>query len=425
VQNKLPNHRRLLLFFLFAFALRLAFVWIHERHVSQAVLNANAAYSYEQGWIARSLLLGKGFSSPKGGDTGPTAMYTPVYPWLLAGIFKIFGIFTRRSFLAALSLNCFWSALTVFPLLFVARRLRRDSEMIAAFLWAIYPSVIAVPDLNWTQALSGLLIAAVLWATLVIQDSEKKDWILYGLLWGIACLVNPAILASMPFVLLWHCWNHREQWAKYAQLSGLTILTFVAVCAPWTVRNFNIFQQLVPLRSSFGYELWLGNNARVPHVWMGASADLDPLYSPSQFHEFQQKGEVEYIKERKDEAVAFIRTHPKTELRFSFLRLANFWEGTWYMGVDQGWAAANARGRMILICDSLLPLLALPGIWIAWRERISAATPAFLFLIFFPLVYYVTHGHTGYRNPLDPILILFASLFVKRLIGSQRIPKVS
>ena len=46
------------------------------------------------GLIARSIASGHGFGSPFA-DTGLSALLPPVYSYLLAGIFKIFGIETR------------------------------------------------------------------------------------------------------------------------------------------------------------------------------------------------------------------------------------------------------------------------------------------------------------------------------------------
>ena len=45
----------------------------------------------EMGLLAQSLLAGKGLSSPFGRDTGPTAFIAPIYPILVAGVFRLFG----------------------------------------------------------------------------------------------------------------------------------------------------------------------------------------------------------------------------------------------------------------------------------------------------------------------------------------------
>jgi Gpi18-like mannosyltransferase len=78
---------------------------------------------YETGQIARSIAEGHGFSSPLGVDSGPTAWITPVYPYILAGIFKVFGIYARSTEIIIKILNCLFAALACFPLYALGRRL--------------------------------------------------------------------------------------------------------------------------------------------------------------------------------------------------------------------------------------------------------------------------------------------------------------
>ncbi|HEY6943856.1 MAG TPA: hypothetical protein VI431_01860, partial [Candidatus Acidoferrum sp.] len=87
------------LIFALALGTRLGFAWNQQRKFPHDVL-APAMFSQETGSIAASLATGKGFSSPFGKETGPTAWLTPVYPLLVAGVFRVFGIFTRASFFA-------------------------------------------------------------------------------------------------------------------------------------------------------------------------------------------------------------------------------------------------------------------------------------------------------------------------------------
>ncbi len=47
------------------------------------------AFGYEMGRIGRSLASGHGFSSPFIVPTGPSAFQAPIYPLLLAGVFKL------------------------------------------------------------------------------------------------------------------------------------------------------------------------------------------------------------------------------------------------------------------------------------------------------------------------------------------------
>src|SRR5215472_19235140 len=73
------------------------------------------------GLIARSIASGHGFGSPFA-PTGASALLPPVYSYLLAGIFKVFGSETKASIVAALSLNSLFSALTCVPVFLLARQ---------------------------------------------------------------------------------------------------------------------------------------------------------------------------------------------------------------------------------------------------------------------------------------------------------------
>src|SRR5580704_9308562 len=72
------------------------------------------------GRIARSIASGHGYGSPFA-DTGVSALLPPVYSYLLAGIFKIFGIETTASVFGALWLNSFFSAFTCIPVYLIAK----------------------------------------------------------------------------------------------------------------------------------------------------------------------------------------------------------------------------------------------------------------------------------------------------------------
>src|ERR1700684_3999837 len=69
-------------------------------------------FGEEMGRIARALATGYGFSDPFRGHTGPTAWVGPLFPLLLAGVFKLFGVFSPLSAWVILTINSLFSALT-------------------------------------------------------------------------------------------------------------------------------------------------------------------------------------------------------------------------------------------------------------------------------------------------------------------------
>jgi len=69
-------------------------------------------FAWEVGRIARSIATGHGFSSPTDLPTGPTAWMAPVYTYILAGVFKIFGVYSAASAWVILAFNSLCAALT-------------------------------------------------------------------------------------------------------------------------------------------------------------------------------------------------------------------------------------------------------------------------------------------------------------------------
>ncbi|MGH9781987.1 MAG: hypothetical protein ACRD33_09225, partial [Candidatus Acidiferrales bacterium] len=55
--------------------------------------------------------------------TGATAWMTPVYPVLLSVVFRYLGIYTFRSFVAAVLLNIIFAALTCVPIYYAGKRI--------------------------------------------------------------------------------------------------------------------------------------------------------------------------------------------------------------------------------------------------------------------------------------------------------------
>src|SRR5580692_7500008 len=94
-----------------AFAVRFGYIVIghtYTFHSSNPVLAANEkdfSFGFEMGRIGRSLAQGQGFSNPFNETTGPTAWEPPLYPFLIAAVFKLCGIYTPASARILLSIN--------------------------------------------------------------------------------------------------------------------------------------------------------------------------------------------------------------------------------------------------------------------------------------------------------------------------------
>ena len=100
---------------------------------------SNFGFGWEMGRIAESLALGEGFSNPFHGTTGPTAWEPPLTPFLIAGMFKLAGTYSRLSAFLLLVINSFWSALTCVPIFLIARRCFSERVAVgSAWTWALH-----------------------------------------------------------------------------------------------------------------------------------------------------------------------------------------------------------------------------------------------------------------------------------------------
>ncbi len=391
-----------------AFAIRIFAFWGFEANARVPVLT-NQAFGYETGSIARSIAEGKGFSSPLGVETGPTVWLTPVYPYLLAGVFKIWGVYSYRSLMAIVTIDAIFSALTCIPIFYIGKRLAGTVVgACAGWYWVIYPNAILITlKWIWDSTLATLAAALILWATLAIVDSKRaKDWIGYGLLWGAGLMVNAAIFALAPFLFAWLAFRLRKQnpGRSWLKLPALSIILMGVVCVPWTVRNYIVFHQVIPFRSNLGLELWLGNNDQVPDTW---SPDLHPNdYAPER-DKYVRLGELEYMRQKQSDAIQFMKSHPQDTMRFFWRRFADNWMGTWEP-IQDGWSKMSLQNRSFLIANISLSLLSLLGVLLMYREKNQYAFPLATFPLIYPIIYYVTHSSPRYRHPIDPALVVLA-----------------
>jgi hypothetical protein len=58
--------------------------------------------------------------------------------------------------------------------------------------------------------------------------------------------------------------------------------------------------------------------------------------------------------------------------------------------------------------NCLFPVLSLLGVLFAYREQNEAAVPLASVMLFFPLIFYITHSSSRYRHPIDPVMVVLS-----------------
>ena len=136
-----------------ALAMRLLVLWTVARHFPPTWFFTRGM---EMGLLAKSVLAGHGLSSPFGVPTGPTAFIAPVYPLLVAAVFKVFGSDSAASGLVIQSAHVLLNLLTIALMMHIARKLFDGrTAAVAGLLWALSPPLIWLPTIFWETSLSA------------------------------------------------------------------------------------------------------------------------------------------------------------------------------------------------------------------------------------------------------------------------------
>ncbi|HTC65344.1 MAG TPA: glycosyltransferase family 39 protein [Candidatus Saccharimonadales bacterium] len=404
-----------------AFVARMG-ILIHSWNVTPIPTTYFLPYGYELGDVAKSIAAGHGFSSPlRFMETGPTIWFTPIYPYLVAGIFKIWGIYTNASKLVIMTLNCTFASLTIIPIYCSAERtFGKRVAVCASWAWVFLPAALFYPiTWVWDTAMAALFLSLIFWATLVVCDKKTVlPWVGYGALWATGGLVNPSMLSLLPFLAGWAVWQARRNSTQWPKFAAATLLVFALGLVPWTVRNYRVLGKAVVLRSNFGLELWLGNNPDVPDTWSPWKHPDDDI---NEAIKYKNVGELAYMAEKQHEAFVFMRTHPSDALNFMYRRFVENWLAISDSPVDF-WGNASLYVRAIFILNISVSLSTLLGVLFAHRFRHPQAFPYAMVPLIFPIVFYVTHSSPRYRFPMDPIMMILSAygiISLVRLLGGK------
>jgi 4-amino-4-deoxy-L-arabinose transferase-like glycosyltransferase len=358
----------------------------------------------EAGRIARSIALGEGFSNPLFGQTGPTAWLSPVFPYLLAGIFKVFGIYSKTSALVALSLDSLFSALTCIPVFLIARmHFGEKTALWAGWAWAFFPyGIYFSADFIWATALTTLLMSLVFLAALRLESSSRiSDWVLFGALSGFGALTDPVVLSVAPFLGAWMWYRRYQQKRRWLAPAIAAVLAVVLVTAPWMVRNYRIFHKIVPFRSCLGLEVYFGNNQ---DTWHWGPPGYHPSDNEEEWKQYQQLGEIAYVSKKLDQGLDFINHHRGLYVWMTARRVVYLWTGYW--SFSHRYLREEPMDPPNIVFCTLLTVVTLAGLRRAWRDSWIVAMPYIITFFFFPIVYYLTHPEDYYRRPIDPLFVV-------------------
>jgi hypothetical protein len=265
--------------------------------------------------------------------------------------------------------------------------------------------------------------------------------LLYGLSLAALALVRAALLPFAIVGLLWFLLRSRD--VPRGWLCGLVaFLGFVMGLTPWTLRNWTLFNEPVPIVNSRYEHLWMGNNPRATGGPMSEEEMTKALRRDADDAEgaaLQRRlaGQTN-VNERhhilaeamhrtmRDDPAGFLRRRIGATLCFffgeSFIQHPDSWVAGNLMATPgqyeplPPWLGENLTVIFYGVTLGMMLLGVLGWRWTyAWRveSRLLA-----LATIFIPLPYILSHAETlvGPRLPLDGVLLTFAAFALSCII---------
>lgn len=285
--------------------------------------------------IAISLAEHGTFADPYAIPTGPTAHSPPLYPAMIAPLYRIWGNTLRADF-ARFVLNTIAASVeyALLPWVAMALGLGVWPGILAGFGGALLPLhgwAECVGDFEATWVALFLEIATICFARFLSQPRfDLKSAIGWGTFWGAGFLLSPVLLPVLIGFAAIAVWKLCPSFASSARwATGFAVATAV-ILTPWTIRNYTQLHGVFFVRDNIGLELFVSNHDdATPHSDDNFARDYfraeHPHMSITASRELIRIGEVPFHQRKFAQGIQWIRGHPSAFLSLSAARIIEFW----------------------------------------------------------------------------------------------------
>ncbi len=362
------------------------------------------------------------------GDWIPREVFfhsSPLYPYILAGIYFIFG----HSYVAVRLIQSAVGVATCLVLFSLARGLFGLREAVAAgLLSALYVAFVFF-DSELLMITFVLLFSVTALYLLMKKVRGPGSVFAAGLLIGLAALGKPNILLFVPVVLVWFWWSTRASAGSLAARMLLFAAGAALAIAPFTISNYAVSGDLVLTTSNGGINFFIGNNENADGTFLVDQSMRTDLYGGSKLWAEREVGRelspAEVSSYWLGEGLRYAREHPARELWLLGRKLLLFWNAYEIPNhYDINFFKTFSR---VLRFDPFLFAWIIPfgflGIYVSrrrWREFL----PLYLFVGVYMASLVPFFTTSRYRLPAVPIMLVFAAhgiwWIVRRIAARER-----
>ena len=346
----------------------------------------------------------------------------PLYELFLAGIYKIFGHHYQPVWIAQAILHAVsaWLVYLTALLVFNNSGSKKKIGLWAAAIFGFYPDLIEISAMILTETFYLFLVCLAIY--LFFLYLYKQNYLavaVLALVTGLAALARPPVLLFVPIVLFYLYKNlQKEENVPFNKRKSLLhavifLLILLAVFAPWTARNYIVFQKFMPFGAAGAFNFWIGN-------YHGGNGEQEPTMEQAAYagtHSFRDLQD-ESIQQFK----IFLTKYPAEFLKLTLLRINKYFSVIRPMGF---WFYQSGLGQFLFILSSAVSSVVIfitgfGGLVRSFKLKSGAIYYLFAFLIATPLFVFVTVVETRYRFQIYPILAIFAGFFIVTLLEKKK-----
>jgi 4-amino-4-deoxy-L-arabinose transferase-like glycosyltransferase len=343
--------------------------------------------------------------------TVATAEHPPLYSVALA-LPALVGLDSADAFRLA---GAVFGAGTIALVGLLGRRLAGDrAGLIAAGIAALYPTLIAADGALMSETLYGLLTAATLLAAYWLYDEPGLGRAaVLGALIALAALTRGEALLLLPLLLVPLIWRHEVATRVRWEAVAVAAVAFQVVLAPWTARNWIVFNRPVAIATNSGTAV-AGANCAITY----ASGDHLGGWYPPCIKEHPGKNEAEHHALALDDGVRYARDHAGRLPVVLAARLGRVWSVYKPFAVPEG-RSVRVQKLGVIAFFVLLPFAV--GGWVLLRRRGEVTWILLAPFIIVTVTALTTYGNLRFREPAEVALAALAAVAVDELIRRRRV----
>jgi 4-amino-4-deoxy-L-arabinose transferase-like glycosyltransferase len=344
-----------------------------------------------------------------------TAMREPVPVFF----FVLLGKLANNSTLAFQFSQLVFNLLICWFVYLVAVELgNRTLGLVAAFGWAVYlHAVHTLMHINGDLMAGFFVIAGVQCLTRAIKYGRLREWLLFGILFGLAVLSRSSVLlvfgvlTAGSAIYLWRSGRLQREWHQPL----LAVILFGLILSPWVIRNEIVFGKPIFGTTLVGYNLYRYNaiaSKEVPPHYVGPTEGYQEVQMlVARTPELQLPVDEARVDEiYQQEALKIIRTHLEEYVELVAFRPIPLW---FNIGIpDQYGEKLVFFDILIVIQQAILLIAFLIAIWKGdWYMRLLAAG-----VLCFMFGYLAVDSQLRYMVTVMPLVIAVSVVGVERFV---------